>query len=263
MKSIYIYDDYGVSKFCVDQLEKCLTRVFTNEKNLEIRRINADCIKSGILADNGRPGPDLLCFGGGFDLGYLKGLGEDGCKKIRDYVYDGGNYLGICAGAYFAASYIEFDLNGPLEVKGERHLKFFHGKCVGPLNHKFKYNCDDEAIAIELDIDSIGSDEATSACKYFYYLNGGGVFLKTSENLRNCEILARYKTIVPNEAAIVKTNYGYGKCLLSGVHLEFDKDDLDLANANLRNNVYEKLFETSQNKYILLGQLLREHFLSI
>ena len=60
----------------------------------------------------------LLCIGGGFDLGYVKTLGLEGMRIIREFVQTGGNYLGICAGAYFATDYVQFDAGGPLEVTG-------------------------------------------------------------------------------------------------------------------------------------------------
>ena len=51
---------------------------------------------------------------------------------IKDYVTGGGSYLGICAGAYYGASYIEFNKGGELEVIGARELEFFDGKAIGP-----------------------------------------------------------------------------------------------------------------------------------
>ena len=32
------------------------------------------------------------------------------CSTCAAYVEDGGSYLGLCAGAYYACSYVEFDL---------------------------------------------------------------------------------------------------------------------------------------------------------
>ncbi len=259
MKVIYVYNDYGVTEFCVGQLEKCMRTVFRNEVHFEVSKVTAHCIKSGILFRNGKPYPDMVCIGGGFDLGYLKALGDEGCENIRKYVSDGGKYLGICAGAYFAAAYIEFDLNGQLEVKGERKLGFFRGKCWGPLNEKFKYNCDDEVIAVELDVDP---QHAQANNRYFYYLNGGCVFLGSEEDFDDCTVVARYRDIVPNGAAIILTDYGAGKCLLSGVHFEFHRDDLNRTNPNIRDNVYDKLFETEENKYFLLERLMKKLFSS-
>jgi glutamine amidotransferase-like uncharacterized protein len=56
--------------------------------------------------------------GGGFDLGYEKMLGARGVEIVRELVSQGGFYLGICAGAYFATDFVQFDLNGPLQVLG-------------------------------------------------------------------------------------------------------------------------------------------------
>ena len=58
---------------------------------------------------------------------YFAALGAIGMSKIKDYVTQGGSYLGICSGAYFACDRIEFDKGGPLEVIGERFLKFHPG----------------------------------------------------------------------------------------------------------------------------------------
>jgi glutamine amidotransferase-like uncharacterized protein len=236
-----------------------MKHVFRSEDRLEVNKITAGCIKSGILFRNGRPYPDMLCMGGGFDLGYLKALGDIGCENICKYVESGGNYLGICAGAYFAASYIEFDLNGELEVKGERKLRFFKGKCLGPLNEKFKYNCEDEVISVELSIDR-SHVEIEPESPQIYYLNGGCAFLGEVEDFKDCIVLARYKTIMPDEAAIIKCYYGMGKCLLSGVHFEYHRDDLNLTNDNIRNNVYAKLSETEENKFFLVASLLKNIF---
>lgn len=78
---------------------------------------------SGKLADSAA----LLAVGGGYDLGLIKALGHSGITNIRNFVHSGGRYLGFCCGAYFACDRIEFDKGGPLEVVGERHLKFFPG----------------------------------------------------------------------------------------------------------------------------------------
>lgn len=69
----------------------------------------------------------LIAFGGGYDLGFESALGKEGVKQISKFVQNGGSYLGICAGAYWACDYIEFDKGGPLEVTGERFLKFYPG----------------------------------------------------------------------------------------------------------------------------------------
>jgi len=39
-----------------------------------------------------------------------------GNKLIREYVEQGGMYLGLCAGGYYGAQKVEFEVGTPLEV---------------------------------------------------------------------------------------------------------------------------------------------------
>ncbi len=55
----------------------------------------------------------LLIMPGGRDLPFLEALGDSGAQKVRDWVRGGGKYFGICAGAYFGSSRIEFEMDRP------------------------------------------------------------------------------------------------------------------------------------------------------
>jgi uncharacterized membrane protein len=44
----------------------------------------------------------------------LLSCSADGVRRVRDFVEKGGGYLGLCAGAYFAASSIEFEKGSSL-----------------------------------------------------------------------------------------------------------------------------------------------------
>ena len=68
-----------------------------------------------------------LVLGGGYDMGYLRSLGKEGTDMVRNFVLDGGTYIGMCAGAYFACDYIEFEKGSSMEVQGYRPLKFYPG----------------------------------------------------------------------------------------------------------------------------------------
>ena len=121
IKKAYIYSDYGSSQFCVESLTHCFKAIY-EEDNIEIDQITAEQILNRELFENEAGkieiNEKLLCFGGGFDMGYVEILGKQGVDVIKEFVQLGGNYLGICAGAYFATDYIQFDLGGPLEVLG-------------------------------------------------------------------------------------------------------------------------------------------------
>lgn len=44
---------------------------------------------------------------------------------------EGGSYLGLCAGAYYAASQVQFEPGSALQVVGDRELGFFRGIARG------------------------------------------------------------------------------------------------------------------------------------
>jgi putative intracellular protease/amidase len=53
---------------------------------------------------------DVLVFPGGSGSGQSKGIGEAGVKNVREFVGNGGGYVGICAGAYLACSNFSWGL---------------------------------------------------------------------------------------------------------------------------------------------------------
>ncbi len=178
-------------------------------------------------------------------------LGQNGCQQIRNFVEAGGYYIGICAGAYFASEFIEFDLNGELEVLGERILKFFPGKAIGPLNN-FKYNDNDNSsIAAKIKLLENGLNA-------YVYLNGGCYFEPWSDVCNKTKVIATYEhnlnsLTCRNKIAVVECLVGKGKCLLSGVHFEFDARHLDSTNENVRSNILEKLLEANETTFSILS----------
>ena len=53
---------------------------------------------------------DVLVFPGGSGSSQAKGIGEAGAKNVREFVRNGGGYVGICAGAYLACSNFSWGL---------------------------------------------------------------------------------------------------------------------------------------------------------
>lgn len=66
----------------------------------------------------------LLVIPGGRDLPFVEELSVKTkvTRRIAEFVQEGGRYLGICAGAYFGASEVKFDVGGNKEVVGKRDL---------------------------------------------------------------------------------------------------------------------------------------------
>ncbi len=204
----------------------------------------------------------LLVIGGGYDLGYINALKTGGTNLIRDYVIDGGSYLGICAGGYFGSSFVEFDKGGPLEVCGKRDLRFYPGwwcfdssctntprlpnlfradfffcdaysvflhlpgGCVGPLFPGFAYNTEKGAYAVQVSWDETNNFTTGSVIDTECYFNGGGFFTAPDPSFTG-QILARYSGLDDRPIAIVKNTVGRGQVVLSGVHFEYDPSLLD------------------------------------
>ncbi|CAL9730887.1 biotin--protein ligase [Monosporozyma unispora] len=164
-----------------------------------------------------------LVFPGGADLPYVKE-----CKaivpKIKQFIYNGGIYIGFCAGGYFGTSKIEFAQGNPnLEVTGRRDLAFFPGIGRGPAYNGFQYNSESGARAAKI--------KTCNGEELYNYYNGGGVFVD-ADIKDGVEVLAHYlqPTDVPwadfddpsiKPAAVVLCKSGKGKILLTGTHPEF------------------------------------------
>lgn len=158
----------------------------------------------------------LFIMPGGRDRPYHAALKGPANEKIRAFVENGGVYLGICAGAYYACRRIEFDLGFPLEVCEERELGFFPGKAIGPAygNGTFEYKSEKGAR-----LANIGTDGTERSPLKMYY-NGGCTFEGDYPHVR---ILARYLDLPHHPPAIIECSVGKGKAILSGVHLELDQ----------------------------------------
>lgn len=75
-------------------------------QNVSIRKLMADDIRSGALAEL-----DLLIHPGGSGSKQGLHLGKDGRTAVRDFVEQGGGFIGICAGAYLASADYDWSLH--------------------------------------------------------------------------------------------------------------------------------------------------------
>ena len=130
----------------------------------------------------------LLVIPGGRDLPYVADLNGEGTKIIQQYVKNGGSYLGICAGAYFAGSFVKFEVDRPeYKVIGERKLSLIDVASIGSVSSDFVYNSESGAKAIPLEV-------AGEMGHVNVYVNGGGYFEFNGESPN---VIASY--ILPNE----------------------------------------------------------------
>jgi putative intracellular protease/amidase len=85
----------GVTTKDPSQIKACLPKA----EGFEIELITAKQIRDSRLANF-----DVLIHPGGSGSGQAKALGEDGRERVRQFVQDGGGFVGICAGAYLASA---------------------------------------------------------------------------------------------------------------------------------------------------------------
>ncbi len=205
-----LYKGEGASPICVAYLQSALIK----------RGIGLELIDDRhFLQEGWDKYIDLLIMPGGRDLPYHKKFAGKINRKIKQFVEGGGAYWGICAGAYFGASFVEFDKDGPLEVVGERELGFFPGKAVGPAytDKRFVYSSNAGARVAKL---------AYGDRVVYNHFNGGCIF-QDADKFSGVDVIARYAELPSSPAAIIRCKCGKGRALLCGTHPEYPVDDND------------------------------------
>jgi biotin--protein ligase len=211
MSTICIYRDKGVSLTYALLLYQELKK---NQPTKTLRWVKA----KNLTEDHWEEDCSLLIIPGGQDVYYHELLKGAPNQRIRSFVENGGVYIGICAGAYYGCSSLEFDVDHPLEVIGKRELEFFSGVARGPAygygtfcyksekgGHISKLKLHDESIA-------------------YAYFNGGCYFDSFIES-DQVSILAKYADIPNEPAALIKAEIGKGRAILCGFHPEVSADN--------------------------------------
>ena len=197
---IFVYDDAKHNQY---SLFRCL-----QDADMAWRICAAADILGGMLTPD-----DILIMPGGADLFYCEKLNGDGNRIIRDFVEQGGCYIGICAGAYYGAKRLDWDKGS---IDGSRELAFYHGTAAGPV---FDFIEDgDITKSWRKTITLRWADGSVTASHY----QAGPVF--TPDAGCEAEVLARYEDLPGHPAAIVKCRVGQGVAILSGSHIEVTQE---------------------------------------
>ncbi|KWU43034.1 class II aaRS and biotin synthetase [Rhodotorula sp. JG-1b] len=215
--NVLVYDGSGVAAASRDNTLRFLKALLSHR--YDVQTVSPRSIKEEPWTDTCA----LLVFPGGRDLPYCYDLGQTGTRRIREWVHGGGRYLGICAGAYFASSEIEFEVGRPLEVTGERALGFFPGLCRGTVYPGFEYDSDAGARLVELSLNRTAWrdfwPQTPASCVTSY--NGGGAFLPSRDASASAwTSLASYSDLPDAPSAGVLCQFGSGRAVLWGVHPE-------------------------------------------
>ena len=249
--TVLIYRDYGVGD--LTNLERGLKAYF------EPRDVSVDFTDAASILKENVLTSDVLLFvmPGGAATPFLQKLKVQGNDKIREYIYRGGHYLGICAGAYYACSNVEFETDiKPLSiVRNHELLDLIDVSAVGTLHNELRIRpyMKNEASGATVRL-KWADDEI-----HFAHYHGGPKFVS---NHANYEVLACYADIEQEPAAIIAKNYGLGRVVLSGVHFEDSGNDLKKALHALRVDFNEAkdnadlLIENEMSRKILFNKIM-------
>lgn len=190
-------------------------KMFLGEHGHSYRSFTAAQIREGELATSG---VRVLIVPGGESWQYLAELGDLGASAIRSFVQQGGGYIGICAGAFYATSVREGGYKtGPYGI-GLLEGTAYDGTALKT------------APFIEgmMDFDFPWTSLLNSLKdKYRIVLLGGPSFRygKDEAMRKGIEVLSEFQGI--REPAMITLHYGKGRVFLSGPHLEVEENRTD------------------------------------
>lgn len=215
---VLIYADSGADPFYVSALHQQFSKVVKDQGG-DIRLVGAEdiiarnCLKEENVAS--------IVFPGGKDIYYHDKLRGTGNEKIRDFVEQGGNYFGICAGAYYACEQIAYQKGKRGEVCADRELGFFKGKAVGPqADLRGAYASDACAGAATVRLKYPDNPDAIAVS----YFHNGPSFVPGQGS--SAKILAQYDTWEQSSIAAVSMDVGKGNIVLCGPHPEVTGDQI-------------------------------------
>lgn len=202
--TVALYSDRGTDGDCVKASKYMFQWI-----GYEVTQVNAYYIMNVGLEQF-----DILCVPGGNMYQYAQDLSSKGRNNIRNYVYGGGGYIGICGGAYYACTEVEW-LGQQLPMTP---LGLFSGRAVGPVESIFPYP---EYGMCRIDIVNtthrITQSMPDSAWMMYYW---GPAF--EPDQAAGIDILGVYDP--QRKPCILAFEYGKGNVFLIGTHPEFEED---------------------------------------
>ncbi|MCD4706355.1 MAG: hypothetical protein K8S62_01300 [Candidatus Sabulitectum sp.] len=167
----------------------------------DVTKVNSNIVLGDALSNY-----SILCIPGGYPDVFAEDFGPNGLQKIRDFVEDGGLYIGFCAGAMLAGN--KSTWNG--QPDSYENLAIANTSTVGPINSY--ENPSMLSIALNSEHPAVGesSEELVLFAGGSYCTSGSGT-----------ETIGSY----PNgKRAIISAQYGQGRAILFCVHPEFEED---------------------------------------
>lgn len=202
--SVALYSDQGVEPSCITATVNMFEWM-----ELSIQEVSSEEIRMGCLENF-----ELVCFPGGDMYQYSQSLSSEGIARVRSFISNGGGYIGICGGGYFAAEEVYWMGNQlPMES-----LELFEGRSEGPVD-EFQHAGYQTMAQINLiDTSHPITQSVLDPSWIFYWL--GPKF--TPENPLEVEILGEYNS--GNYPVMMAFEYGSGRVFIIGTHPEFEKN---------------------------------------
>jgi len=202
---VALYSDQGADEDCI----KATQNMF------EWMGYTVQLVKAGHINSDGLGNFKILCIPGGNMYQYAQDLSSEGKEKIKNFVRDGGGYIGICGGAYFTGEKVVWQGSQlPMTPLG-----IFPGVTKGPIDEIIPYPeygmC---KVNIVDTTHSITQSEPDSAWILYYW---GPVLIPNED--ADVAILGRYDK-GNMEPAMIAFDYGEGRVFIIGTHPEFEED---------------------------------------
>ena len=202
--TVALYSDKGTWEDSVEALQNMFQWM-----GYSVTLVDAQYINNEDLDDF-----SILCIPGGDMYQYAQKISSKGKKTIRNFIDNGGGYIGVCGGAYFASKKVVWRGNQLSMIT----LELFPGTAEGPFNEIVVYP--DYAMC---EIDMATTHPVTqSGAPVEWMLYYWGPMLIVDDIDADIAILGRYTA--GNQPAIVAFDYGKGRVFLIGTHPEIEED---------------------------------------
>lgn len=196
---VAVYDDKGATGKGIP----CVTEIMGKTADIKLTKF-----KGADIAAGGLKGYDLVMFTGGSGSAEAGGLGEKGREEVREFVRNGGGYVGICAGAYLACSGFEWGV-GVLNAK--------------TVSSKWRRGQGE----VKIEGEAFGEKLSDRGIRYS---NGPIIKADVRKDLPEFEVLIAFRTelaendtpvgVMVNAPAMVRSTYGLGRVFTSSPHPE-------------------------------------------
>ena len=199
---VAVYIDHGAYLGSVRSTAKCF------DENFKVSMMLGDGVREDLLKDQ----QVFISPGGGASI-QSRSLAPEGMKKLKEFVHEGGGFIGICAGAYLAAQ------NNPLP------LGIVAAKMPSP-------KWDRGVAELKIELTPAGQAFFGETERFFtlHYANGPVLVPDPDCGLEPYEVLAYFREetaqndtpvgLQKDTAAITISRYGKGRVVLFSGHPE-------------------------------------------